>query len=63
MWGYLLAPFRSVAPEGIAEMVLMVTLLTAVAFLSRYYGLRRLVYIALLAIWALLLFSLVLYWL
>jgi hypothetical protein len=61
VWGYALSPFRAVAPEGIAELMLVVTLLTAVALLCRYYALRRLVYMVLVALWAFLLFSLVLY--
>jgi len=36
---------------------------SAVALLVRPYGLRRLTYLFLLALWALLLFFLVLYWL
>jgi hypothetical protein len=63
VWGYALSPFRAVAPEGIAELMLVATLLTAVALLCRYYALRRLVYVALVALWAFLLFSLVLYYL
>jgi predicted neutral ceramidase superfamily lipid hydrolase len=63
VWGYALSPFRAVAPEGIAELMLVATLLTAVALLCRYYVLRRLVYVALVALWAFLLFSLVLYYL
>ena len=61
VWGYMLTPFRAAAPEGIAELMLVATLLTAVALLCRYYALRRLAYVALVALWAFLLFSLILY--
>jgi len=63
VWCYLVAPFRAVAPEGIAELMLVLVAASAVALLVRPYGLRRLTYLFLLALWALLLFSLVLYWL
>jgi len=61
VWGYLVAPFRAVAPEGMAELMLALAIASVVALLLRLYGLRRAVYLSLLGLWALLLFSLVLY--
>jgi len=63
MWCYLVAPFRAVAPEGIAELMVLAAVASLVAILARPYGLRRVIYVSLLALWILLLFSLVLYWL
>jgi len=62
LWEHVVGPFRTVAPEGMAELMLVLAVASLVALLVRPYGLRRLVYLSLLAIWALLLFSLVLYW-
>ena len=63
VWSYLMAPFRTVAPEGIAELMALAAVASLVALLVRPYGLRRVVYLSLLALWVLLLFSLVLCWL
>jgi len=62
-WRYLTAPYRVVAPDGIAELMLVATVATLAAVLSRYYGLRRYVLLAALALWAFLCLSLILYWL
>ena len=61
VWHYLLSPFRVVAPEGMAELMFVLAVASVVALLLRLYGLRRAVYVVLLGLWTLLLFSLVLY--
>jgi len=61
VWSYMLSPFRAVAPEGMAELMLALAVASVVGLLLRLYGLRRAVYLSLLGLWALLLFSLVLY--
>jgi len=61
VWYYLLAPFRVVAPEGMAELMFVLAVASIIALLLRLYGLRRAVYLSLLGLWAILLFSLVLY--
>jgi len=61
VWSYVLAPFRAVAPEGMAELMFVLAVASIIALLLRLYGLRRAVYVVLLGLWTLLLFSLALY--